>query len=150
MQNHDYKKTTGRLTIIKHDGKTNKDTVYKFENLVVDTGLEWIAARMADVGIPDAMSHMEIGSGSTAAAASDTALESTLARVAITATNVSGADTEYTATWVPGVGTGTLYEAGIFNAGAGGVMLSRTVFPIITKQVDDTIYISWVITQQQP
>lgn len=74
------------------------------------------------------MSHMAIGTGSTAAAASDTALGSQSARTTLTSTTVTDNDVVYVDTFPAGTGTGAITEAGIFNASSGGTMLCRTVF----------------------
>ena len=92
------------------------------------------------------MSHMEIGSGSTAAAASDTALGSALGRVSLTSTNVSSAVVTYVATFGAGTGTGAVTEAGLFNASSGGTMLCRTVFSVVNKGSADSMTITWTVT----
>ena len=68
-------------------------------NLVVTVGKEWIAARMADTGIPGEMSHMAVGSGTTAAANGDTALGTELGRVAL---DTSGGSVAATSTAIDG------------------------------------------------
>ena len=93
-----------------------------------------------------AMSHMAIGSGSTAAAASDTALGSQLARTGLTSTTVSGADVVYVDTFPAGTGTGAVTEAGLFNASSGGTMLCRTVFSVVNKGASDAMTITWTVT----
>ena len=93
-----------------------------------------------------AMSHMGIGSGSTAAAASDTALGNQLARTGLTSTTVSGADVVYVDTFPAGTGTGAVTEAGIFNASSGGTMLCRTVFDVVNKGASDAMTITWTVT----
>ena len=98
-------KLTGKLKIA-----LNGETVQEVDNLVVTAGKGYVASRMKDA-TATAMSHMAIGSGSTAAAASDTALGNQLGRVALTSTAVSNAVVTYTATF--GAGTGTGIVAGI-------------------------------------
>lgn len=136
----------GNLVIIKTNehGQTEK---YQHTNLVVATGKTNIAARLAGNGAP-VMSHMAIGTGDTAAAVGDTALESELAREALSggAGTPSSNTITYSATYTAGTGTGALTEAGIFNDTSSGDMLCRTVFPVINKQAGDTIQITWVIS----
>ena len=93
-----------------------------------------------------AMSRMAIGTGSTAAAASDSALGSEAARVALTSTTVSGADVTYVATFGAGTGTGAITEAGILNAASSGTMLCRTVFDVVNKGASDSMTITWTVT----
>ena len=148
-------KATGKLNIVVRDenGKVKED--FTVPNLVVTTGLNFIAGRMKDTGggytIPDAMTHMSVGTGSTAAALSDTALgsEVTGARVLLADTVINGADTVYTATFPAGTGTSIspgLTEAGIFNDSSAGTMLCRTVFAVINKGAADTMTVTWTIT----
>jgi hypothetical protein len=141
---NDQLKVTGDVVveIIGADGQI-KDR-REIKNLVVATGKTFIAGRM--VGTPTVMSHMAIGSGSTAAATGDTALSSSLGRVALTTSTSSGAVVTYVATFPPGTGTGAVVEAGVFNDPTTGTMLCRTVFAVVNKGVDDAMSITWAIT----
>ena len=130
----------GRLTIAIND-----EVVREIDNLVVTTGKGYVASRMKDASAT-AMSHMAVGTGSTAAAAGDTALGNESARVALTSTTVSGADVVYVATFGAGVGTAGLTEAAVLNASSSGTMLCRTVFPIINKSVSDSMSVTWSVT----
>ena len=85
----------------------NGETVKEVDNLVVTAGKGFVASRMKDASTT-AMTHMAIGTGSTAAAASNTALESQSARTTLTSTTVSGADITYVDTFPAGTGTGCL------------------------------------------
>jgi hypothetical protein len=128
------------------DGQV-KENVH-IPNLVVTVGKEFIAARMADTGIPAQMSHMAVGSGTTAAANGDTALGTELGRVALTTAggSVANAVVTYEATFGAGTGTGAVTEAGLFNASSAGTMLCRTVFAVVNKGADDTLSITWTVT----
>ena len=127
---------TGHLVI-----SINDEVVQDIPNLVVTAGKGYVASRMKDA-TTTAMSHMAIGTGSTAAAAGDTALGSESARVAMTATAVSGAVVTYTA----GTGTAAITEAILVNAASSGTILARTVFPVINKSASDSCSISWAVT----
>lgn len=141
---NDQLKVTGDVVveIIGADGQI-KDR-REIKNLVVATGKTFIAGRM--VGTPTVMSHMAVGSGSTAAATGDTTLSSSLGRVALTSATSSGAVVTYVATFPPGTGTGAVVEAGVFNDSTTGTMLCRTVFAVVNKGVDDAMSITWAIT----
>jgi len=54
----------------------------------------------------------------------------------------------YVATYAPGVGTGAITEAGIFNDSAAntGDLLCRTTFLVVNKAIDDSMVITWTIT----
>lgn len=130
----------GRLTIAIND-----EVVQEIDNLVVTTGKGYVASRMKDA-TASAMSHMAIGTGSTAAAVGDTALGGEAARVALTSTAVSGADITYTATFGPGTGTAAITEAAVLNASSSGTMLCRTVFAVVNKQSSDSMVVTWTVT----
>ena len=130
----------GRLTIAIND-----EVVQEIDNLVVTTGKAYVASRMKDA-TTTAMSHMAVGTGSTAAAASDTALGNESARVALTSTTVSGADVVYVATFGAGTATAALTEAAILNASSSGTMLCRTVFSVINKGASDSMTVTWTVT----
>ena len=137
---NDALKMKGRLQI-----HLNDELVQEVDNLVVTAGKGYVASRIKDASAT-AMSHMEIGSGSTAAAASDTALGSALGRVSLTSTSVSSAVVTYVATFGAGTGTGAVTEAGLFNASSGGTMLCRTVFSVVNKGSADSMTITWTVT----
>lgn len=138
-------KATGALKVVltAPDGTVKSEQDVK--NLVVDSGLDFIASRMAGTS-PAVMSHMAIGSGDTAAAAGDTALGTQLGRVALTSTTVTDNEVEYVASFPAGTGTGAVTEAGIFNASSAGTMLCRTVFSVVNKDANDTLTITWTVT----
>ena len=89
---------------------------------------------------------MAIGSGTTNPAASDTALETELGRVALTSTTVSSAVVTYVATFAAGTGTGAVTEAGILNASSSGTLLCRTEFSVVNKGSSDSMTITWTVT----
>ena len=133
-------KLTGKLKIA-----LNGETVQEVNNLVVTDGKEYVASRMKDA-TATAMSHMAIGSGSTAAASGDSSLGTELGRVALDSTTVSGAVVTYVATFPAGTGTGAVTEAGILNASSAGDLLCRTVFSVVNKGASDSMTITWTVT----
>ena len=145
MNTKDLVTATGALKIVVTgaDGAVKQE--HEVKNLVVSAGLAYIASRMKDTTL-GAMSHMAIGSGSTAAAAGNTALGTELGRVALTATSVTANAIKYTATFGAGVGTGAVTEAGIFNNDTAGTMLCRTVFGLVTKESGDSMAVTWTVT----
>ena len=116
-------KLKGKLTIALND-----KVVQEVPNLVVTAGKGYVADRMANNST--VIGYMAIGTGSTAAAAGNTALGSESARTALTSTNVSGAVVTYVDTFAAGTGTGAITEAGLLTASSGGTMLARTVFSL--------------------
>ena len=135
-------KLTGHVTVA-----LNGEVVQEIPNLVVTTGKNYVTSRMKDT-TDAAMSHMAVGTGSTAAAAGDAALGSESARVSLTSSTVSNNTITYVATF--GAGTpssaAALTEAGIFNASSSGTMLCRTVFDVVNKGTSEAMTITWAIT----
>ena len=126
--------------------RLNDEIVQEIDNLVVTAGKNYVASRIKDASAT-AMSHMAVGSSSTAAAAGQTALVGEVARVALTSTTVSSADVVYVGTFGSGTGTGTLNEAAILNASSGGTMLARVVFSgAVSKGSSDSMTITWTVT----
>jgi hypothetical protein len=143
---NDSLKLKGELSIVIKDSNGNTKETRNEKNLVVDSGLAYICSRMVDAN-DGAMSHMGVGSGTTAAVSGNTDLESALgARVTLTSSNHTDNTVTYVATFSTGEGTGAITEAGIFNASTAGTMLCRTVFPVVNKGADDTMSITWTIT----
>jgi len=143
-------KMTGNLKLVLTDEHGNVKQEEEVKNLVVTVGKNFIASSMTKTttNSPAAMTHMEVGTGTTAAAAGDTALQTAVAssRVTLTSTTVTTNNVAYVATFPAGTGTGALTEAGIFNASSSGTMLCRTVFSVINKGAADTLGITWTVT----
>ena len=139
-------KLRGDLDIVLRDKDSNIKETRHEKNLVVATGLNFIVSRMSGTSA-GVMSHMAIGSGTTAAATGDTDLESILgAREALDSTTVTDNTITYVSSFEAGEGTGAVTEAGIFNALTAGTMLCRTTFSVVNKGAEDTLQITWVIT----
>jgi len=133
-------KLTGALTIALND-----KVVHEVDNLVVTAGKNFVASRMKDT-TKAAMTHMAVGTGTTAAAASQTALVTEADRNTLTSTTVTANAIAYVCTWAAGDATAALTEAGIFNASSGGDMLCRTVFSVVNKAAADSMTITWTVT----
>jgi hypothetical protein len=142
-------RSRGRLSIVITDQYGQTKEKREVDNLVVNAGLAYLTSRMVGVA-KNVMSHMAVGSGTSAAAAGDTDLGNLLgSRKALDSTTISGANNEsviYVCTFSPGEGTGAVTEAGIFNAASSGDMLCRTVFAVVNKAATDTMVITWTIT----
>ena len=133
-------KLTGALTIALND-----EVVHEVDNLVVTAGKNYVASRMKDT-TKAAMTHMAVGTGTTTAAASQTALVTENDRNTLTSTTVTANAIAYVCTWAAGDATAALTEAGIFNASSGGDMLCRTVFSVVNKAAADSMTITWTVT----
>ena len=115
-------------------------------NLVVDSGTDWAIARLSGAG--SAIGWLAIGAGTTAPVVGDTALEAELARVAVDVSGgtPTGSDLDFSATFGPGIGAGSITEAGLFDAEAGGNLIARVTFGVITKGVGDTLVRNWTLS----
>lgn len=149
MEIKDNIKASGALSIIVTDQFGNIKDFRQLKNLVVNTGFGFITSRMIGVS-KNVMSHMGVGSNTTAAAAGNTDLGNLLGvRKALDSAVVTGVNSEsvtYTCTFGAGEGTGAITEAGIFNAVVAGDMLCRTVFAVVNKGALDSMVVTWSIT----
>lgn len=128
-------KFDGIYTIEVRDKDGNLKDREVVENLIVNTGLAEIAGLIGNTGTPTAFTYLAVGSASTAAAATDTTLETELtdgglerasanvSRVTTTTTN----DTLQLVKTFSVTGTKTVREVGVFNDSSVGIMLSRSV-----------------------
>lgn len=119
-------------------------------NMVVGTGLAYIASRMKDT-TANVVSHVAAGTNTGAATLGQTALLSETGRAALSSTTIVTTTTtndsvQYVGTIGPGVATSAITELGLFNAASEGTMVARTVFPVINKGALDSLVVTWKIT----
>lgn len=135
----------GHLSAVltRPDGSTE---TFDGKNLVVQVGTNYIASRIIDAS-QAVMTSMAIGTGSTAPAAGNTALVTEVGRAAVSATRNNNVIT-YVSTFGPGVGTGNINEAGLFNSTAAnsGTMMCRSTSIVLTKGALDSLAITWTVT----
>lgn len=120
-------------------------------NLVTDAGKAGVASRINGSGAEAAFTYIAVGTGATAANASDTTLQtetatSGLSRVNATASRVTTDVTNDTArltTTFSVSGTVAVTESGVFNASSSGVLLCRQVFSAINVVNGDSLQITW-------
>lgn len=135
---------TAKLIVTRRIGARVVDSTV-FHNKVTDLGASLFAQLISGSGT--APTHMGIGTGYTAAAAGNTALESQSARVALAATTYGTKLVQWTATFPAGTATGTMREFGLFNASSGGTMTNRAVptTPMV-KTAAMSIDVVWQMT----
>lgn len=123
------------------------------QNLITTAGKAGISARINGVGSPTAYTYLAVGTGTTAPASGNTALEteitdSGLARTAATASQVTTTTTNDTAqlsyTWTVS-GTKAVTECGILNASTSGTMLGRQTFSAINVVSGDSLQITYKV-----
>lgn len=138
-------KVTGSLSIKKFNAKNKLIEHKDVQNLIVTAGKEFIASRIIDASVSP-MSHMALGSGSIVSMLSNESLVLETSRVVLDSSISVGSTVKYVAVFAPGVSTGSIVEAGLFNSSSAGVMLARTTFPEITKLESESIVIEWTIS----
>jgi hypothetical protein len=123
-------------------------------NLITNTGLAGLASRLNGDGSAAAFTYLALGTGTTGAAAGNTALEaeitdSGLERAAATPSRDTDTATNDTAvltkTWTAS-GTKAVTEAGALNADVAGILLGRQVFDAINVVSGDSLQITYEFT----
>lgn len=135
-------KVVGTLQFFNGKG----ELVREEKNLVVNAGLNVIAERLAGV-TKGPVSHMGIGTGTTAANAANVALEIQKAtRMAANSIVVTANAIVITAVFAGSTHAGAITEAGLFNAATLGELISRVVFAPYNLGSSDALTITWTIT----
>lgn len=125
----------------------------RFHNLVTNAGLALVAGRINGSGTPDAATYIAVGTGTTSAAAGDTALEteigdSGLSRAAGTVSLQTTTETNDTARVTKTfsvTGTKAVTEAGLLNDATTGTLLARQVFAAVNVVNTDSLAVTWDI-----
>ena len=146
MNTNEQIKVTGALSIVKTNEYGEVTDSRYIPNLVVTVGKTHIMSRLT-ANTDTVMTHMGVGAGLVAPDPTNTSLGSVLgARQSLVSVTAVSNVVTYVASFIAGVATGAIAEAGIFNALTGGIMLCRTQFPVVTKAAGDSIVITWVVT----
>jgi len=134
-----------RLELRGPDGALK--AVREGHNLVVTAGLNAIKDRLLNPSTTTAVfGYVAIGTGATAEAAGDTALQTEAARAAATYTAGGTGVCTFERTFAAGVGTGAITEAGIFNDATTGTMFNRKTFSAVNKAAGDTLKVVFTVT----
>lgn len=127
------------------------------DNMVVNAGLT-LASDLLFTTTNSQVTHMGLGSSTTAEAPTQTALVAPLTisgsvqrKVFDAAPTRAGAVTTINCTFAPGEATGSVNEAGLFTAVSAGIMFSRIKTAVtIPKDAGAELRVQWVITAQRP
>jgi hypothetical protein len=140
-------KLTGRVNYKLFDESGALKDERDVNNVVVTVGKNYLAAWLiAATQSGYFMQYLALGTGTNAASASDTALQTELS------TRVAGTLSSSTNVWQnqgtfgAGVNTGAITEAGIFSASSAGTMLARQTFSVINKAAGDSLQVTWQVT----
>jgi hypothetical protein len=130
----------GAMTLIVRRADGEIETVHR-DNIIVNVGFDFISDAIGKASSrPAVMGYIALGTGTTAAAATQSTLVTELDRNVATYAHTAGTKTfTFTADFPAGDATGAITEAGVFNAASGGIMLDRVVFPVVNKGVDDSL-----------
>jgi hypothetical protein len=154
MNLHDALDPRGQLTVQKMDASSILVETIRVHNSIVLSGRDLIAKLFIKEAI-DPVSHVAVGTGTTAVQASDEKLVNEVFRKPIapvdpsqhiTTTDTSKRKVTLTAELDFGEANGALTEAGLFNAASAGVMYNRVVFLPINKTADFKLTLIWEIT----
>lgn len=145
---NDTLKIKGSFVATKKNIKTGEVSVTRKDNIILNVGFDFIANAMcATSSRPAVMGHTAVGTGSTAPAATQTALVNELARKAATYSHTNGTKVfNLTTNFAAGEATGAITEAGICNASSGGIFLDRVTFAVINKGADDELSTNFQFT----
>jgi len=126
--------------------KLNDVVVVSKKNLIVQVGKNFLANAVISSSTTP-FNAIAIGRGTTAAALADTTLQTETLRTSFDSATIANNVITLVKNYLPGVATGPISEAGIFNnATSGGTMLSHIVFTTIGKQDQDRLLLTWTIT----
>lgn len=114
-------------------------------NLIMTTGREAAIDRL-QAATPAVHDYQAIGTGTNAAAAGDTALQTEVARVQGALSQPTSTTDRLVTTFGAGVGTGAITETGRLNAAAAGNLFARQVFAVINKAAGDSLATTHDIT----
>lgn len=132
------------LTLTRPDGTTE---VRRRDNLIVNTGYDFLCDAIGSATRPSAMNYTAVGTSQTAASAAQTALVSELTRKSATYTHTKGTkELTLTTTFAAGEATGAICEAGIINSNTGGTLLDRVTFAVINKGAEDELTTKFIFT----
>ena len=139
----DFKEIVGHIHVIVKDKDGNVKHEHEQENAITTAGKNGMADQLLASPSLGKPTHMAVGTGSP----SGTALGTEVDRNALTSKTRSTNVVTLVGDWAAGDGTGTLTEAGIFDASSAGNMWnSGTLSPSVPKGASDTLQITWTIT----
>ena len=117
----------------------------KVHNKVPDAGITGILGVLAGTG-QGPIAYFAVGTGTTAPARTDTAMQTEVYRGSVTQQIVAGPTLmiKYYLDTNSANGT-TLTEAGLFDVGTGGVLFAHQVYSGVAKTSSNTVTFTWNI-----
>ena len=126
---------------------------FNVSNLITNAGRGLISGLINGSGTPAAATFIAVGTGTTAAAATDTALQTETATsglsraagtVSLVTTTITNDTAQVTKTFSV-TGSVAVTEAGLLNASSVGTLLCRQVFSAINVANGDSLQVTWKI-----
>ena len=140
-------KITGHINFKLYDSEGNLKDERNVKNLIVTAGKNYLANWLVQATQSDYfMRYLAIGTGTNAAQATDTALQTEVGTRVAGALVANNNVFSNSGTFGAGNGTGAISEAGILSASTSGTMLARRTFTSIYKDVGDSLQVTWQIT----
>jgi hypothetical protein len=136
----------GHVQILLFDEFGNIKEIREKDNVFCVGGYDLVAERVGNPGGSLAVAnHICIGTGTTAATATDTALAGFVFSRSGAYSHLSGSQTwSIQTTFAAGEGTAAITESGVFELSGGlGKMLARQTFAVINKGASDTLQVTW-------
>lgn len=127
----------------------------RIDNTVVTAGRKWVLQVLAssETQTSQFVSHMAVGTSTTAPATGDTLLGSESSRLAVnsfTTSNLTSNPPSWRAeaSWATNLANTTLGEVGLFNTSTANVqtLLAHATFATINKTTSNTLSISYTIS----
>lgn len=144
-------KITGHIEFILRDCNGIVKQRHSTKNIITNVGKAYLATWLtAPSQSTPFMTYVGLGSGTSPASATDTALQTelTVAGYSRALASLSSVGTAWVSTslFPAGDGTANITEAGIFSAATGGTMFAHQVFSPIGKTATDELTITWSVT----
>lgn len=138
-------KSNLRFELRGEDGALKE--VREIHNLITTVGKRKLLDSTAGAKYLKDYAYIAIGTGTTAAAAGDTALQTESARALATVSNPNSDTLRVEYTFPAGTGTGAVTESAMdYQNTASGNILARQVFSAINKGASDTLKVTWDLT----
>jgi len=153
MKKQDPIKLRGLISIEVKDDKGELKEKKEVKNTICNLGIKAIIGLAGNIDSQTAFTYLAVGVGTSAAAATDTTLEteitdSGLERASVTPTSetttVTDDTLQLTKTWTA-TGSKAVTEVGILNAASAGVLLGHQVFSAVSVDPGDTIAITYQV-----
>ena len=129
------------------DGTLKQESHAK--NVITTNGKDFLASFLNSAAASASTftcQYFAIGTDSTSETAADTTLGVEQARHTGTASYVSNAIYQVTATFASGLGTGAITEYGLFSSNTNGTMFSRLTDSVVNKGANDTLVVTTKVT----